>query len=215
MANLFDLLAQGRVSELRDVLAQDPAAARTRNPAGASLLVQAAYMGSAEVVAAVREVLADLDPYESIILGEADGVRAALAGGWDANEYSPDGFSALGLAAFFQRIEIFDLLLPVTRDVNQRAKNTQQVAALHAATAVREAGMVERLLLNGANPNLPQQDGFLPIHASAQHGDAVITGLLVLFGASPALANSTGKNAIDHAREGGHDWLAELLERLA
>jgi ankyrin repeat protein len=213
MANLFDVMAKGDMSELRDALAQDPGAALNRNPAGASLLAQAAYMGNAEAVAAVRAVLPELDPYEAIILGDADSVRTALAGGWDANEYSPDGFSALGLAAFFKRPEIFNLLLPITRDVNQRAKNSQQVAALHAATAVREAGMVERLLLNGADPNLTQQDGFTPLHVAAQHGDVPIVALLVLFGADPRWKNDAGADTIAQARAGGHEWLAELLER--
>jgi ankyrin repeat protein len=73
---------------------------------------------------------------------------------------------------------------------------------------------VEKLLRAGADPNLPQQDGFLPIHVSAQHGDAVITGLLLLFGAWPALTNAKGQTAIDHARAGGHDWLAGKLQAI-
>ena len=215
MANLFDLLAQGRLHELRDALTLDPAAVWNRNAAGASLLSQAAYAGNFEAIAVIRAALTRLDPYESIILGDVDGVRAALETDWDVNALAPDGFSALGLAAFFKRPEIFDLLLPLTGDVNQRAANPQQVAALHAATAVREAGMVEKLLRAGADPDLPQADGFLPIHVAAQHGDAVITGLLLLFGASPTLPNAKGKSAIDHARDGGHDWLAERLAALA
>lgn len=214
MANLFDLLAQGRLTELRDALAIDPAAAWHRNAAGASLLAQAAYTGNFEAIALIRAVLPRLDPYESIILGDVDGVRTALGNSWDVNAPSPDGFSALGLAAFFKRPEIFDILLPLTRDVNQRADNPQQVAALHAATAVGDAGMVEKLLRAGAGPNLPQADGFLPIHVSAQRGDAAITALLILFGASPTAANAKGKSAIDHAREGGHAWLADRLAAL-
>jgi len=214
MADLFDLLAQGRLTELRDALAIDPAAAWYRNAAGASLLAQAAYSGNFEAIALIRAVLPRLDPYESIILGDVESVRTALSDSWDVNAPSPDGFSALGLAAFFERPEIFDILLPLTRDVNQRANNPQQVAALHAATAVGDADMVEKLLRAGADPNLPQADGFLPIHVSAQHGDAVITGMLILFGASPTAPNAKGKCAIDHARDGGQDWLAARLASL-
>lgn len=215
MAKLFDLLAPGRLPELRDALTSDPTAVWNRNPAGASLLAQAVYMGNVEAVTLVRSVLPRLDPYESIILGNVDGVRAALETGWDVNALSPDGFTALGLTAFFKQPEIFDILLPLTRNVNQQANNPQQVAALHAATAARESGMVEKLLRAGADPNLAQANGFLPIHACAQHGDAVSCGLLILFGASIIATNAKGKTAIDHAREGRHDWLAERLEALA
>jgi ankyrin repeat protein len=214
MADLFDLLAQGRLPELRDALAIDPAAAWNRNAAGASLLAQAAYIGNFEAIALIRAVLNRLDPYESIILGDVDSVRAALDSHWDVNAPSPDGFSGLGLAAFFKRPEIFDILLPLTRDVNQRANNPQQVAALHAAAAVGQAGMVEKLLRAGADPNLPQADGFLPMHAAAHSGDAVIAGLLLLFGASPTAANAKGRSPVDIAREAGHDWLAERLAAL-
>lgn len=215
MANPFDLLAQGRLDELRDAVAADPAAARLRNASGASLLAQAVYMGNAVAVTLVRAALPDLDPWEAIMLGDADALRAALARGWNANELAPDGFTPLGLAAFFRQREAFAILLPLTRDVNQQAHNPQRVAALHAATAVREAGMVEQLLRAGADPDLPQADGFLPIHVSAQHGDAAITGLLLLFGASPTATNGKGKSAIDNARDGGHAWLAERLSALA
>ncbi len=214
MANPFDLLAQGRLDELRGALAADPAAARLRNASGASLLAQAVYMGNAAAVTLVRAALPGLDPFEAIMLGDADAVRTALGRGWDANELAPDGFTPLGLAAFFRQGEVFDILLPLTRDVNQQAQNPQGVAALHAATAAREALMVEQLLRAGADPNLPQADGFLPIHVAAQHGDAAITGLLLLFGASPTATNGKGKSAIDHARDGGHAWLAERLSAI-
>ena len=211
----FDAVSRGDVAALRDALAADPAAAASRNASGASLLAWAAYMRNPDAVASIRDLLPAIDPYEACILGEKARIEAALADGWDASALSPDGFTPLGLAAFFNEAEVFDLLLPLTRDVNQRAENSQRVAALHAATAARNAAMVERLLRAGADPNLAQADGFTPIHVAAQHGDAAITGLLVLFGASPTHRNSKGQNAIDHARSGGHEWLAARLEALA
>ena len=215
MANLFDLLAPGRLPELRDALALDPGEAKVRNASGASLLAQAVYMGNAEAATVVRDALPALDPHEAIMLGDTGSLRAAIDHGWDPNQLAPDGFTPLGLAAFFRQPEAFAILLPLTRDVNQQADNPQRVAALHAATAARDAAMVEQLLRAGADPNLAQAEGFLPIHVSAQHGDAAITGLLLLFGASPTAANGKGKSAIDHAREGGHAWLAERLAAIA
>ena len=210
--DVFDLLAQGRLDELAGALDSDPALAGARNASGASLLAWAFYVGRPEAVDLIRPRVADLDPHDAIIVGDADRVREALTAGWDANALSADGFAPLALSAFFGRDEIFDLLLPVTADVNTPAQNGQKVAALHAATARRSTAMVEKLLRAGADADQVQADGFTPLHVAAQHGDGAIAALLVLFGANPRKHNAQGNDAITHARMGGHDWLAERLE---
>lgn len=208
MADVFDLIANGDLRGLSAALAADRGLARGRNSAGASPLMFAAYYRNAEAVAAVREVLPALDPYEAIVVGDLPPTE-----GWDTNDLSPDGFSPLALAAFFGNSAAFELLLPLTRDVNRPADNAQRVAALHAATAVRQSSMVEQLLRAGADPNQTQADGFTPLHVAAGHGDTMIAALLVLFGADPVATNTKGLDAAGHARAGGHTWLAELLER--
>lgn len=212
MSDVFDLLANGRVADLNATLEAYPDLAASRHASGASLLAWAYYVGQPDAAALIRPRLAELDPYDAIIIGDKDQVTKSLATGWDANALSPDGFTPLGLAAFFNRPEIFDLLLPLTRDVNAPAQNPQKVAALHAATAVHSVPMVERLLRAGASPDQPQADGFTPLHVAARHGDGAIAALLVLFGADPRLQNAKGEDAIAQARAGGHEWLAKRLE---
>jgi ankyrin repeat protein len=209
--SLFDLVAARDTAALRDAITADASSIAIRNAEGASLLMFAAYNGNAEAAALIRAALPEIDPYEAIVIGENARVEAALAQGWDGNARSPDGFTPLALAAFFSRRDIFDLLLPVTRDVNERATNTQQVAALHAAAAVRSIPIVEKLLRAGADPNLPQQQGFVALHTAAMHGDAVLAGLLLLFGADRDRRDASGRSAADHARASGHDWLADRL----
>jgi ankyrin repeat protein len=214
MGDVFELLGKGQLADLDATLEAYPDLAASRHSSGASLLAWAYYVGQPDAAALIRPRLSELDPHDAIITGDAERVREALTAGWDANALSPDGFTPLGLAAFFNRPEIFDLLLPVTRDVDEPAQNPQKVAALHAATAVRNAAMVEKLLRAGAKPDQRQADGFTPLQAAAQHGDAMTAGLLVLFGADPRLANDKGQDAIAVARTAGHQWLAERLERL-
>lgn len=209
--DLFDALAKGDLEAVTSGLAADPALATARNASGASLLAWAFYTGKPDAVPLIRPHVAKLDPYDAIIVDDIEAVRQALAEGWNGNARSADGFTPLGLAAFFVRPAIFDLLLPLTRDVNERATNAQQVAAIHAATAQRQAGMVEKLLRAGADADLTQADGFTALHAAAMHGDAQIAGLLVLFGADVALKSTKDQDAGDLARAGGHEWLAELL----
>lgn len=211
MSSVFDMVAGNDLAGLEAALAADPGLAAARHDSGASLIAWSAYMGNAAAIALVRGHLPALDPYEAIIVGDATALEAALAAGWDADALSPDGFTALSLAAFFGNDAAFDRLLPLTGDVDRRAENRQQVAAIHAATARRNARMVEALLRAGANPDLAQQDGFTPLIAAAQHGDAVIAGLLVLFGADRELASSGGTTPAAEAEKAGHAWLAACL----
>jgi ankyrin repeat protein len=183
----------------------------TRHASGASLVAWAAYMGNVGAIAAIRANLPQLDPHEAIILRDGARLEAALASGWDANQRSPDGFTPLSLAAFFDNAEAFELLLPLTTDVNAAAQNPQKVSALHAACAKRSVGMVEKLLMAGADPNQVQADGFTPLHAAAQHGDGAIAGLLLLAGARPGDRNAAGQDAAALAHKAGHVWLADRL----
>lgn len=209
----FILVTGNDLDGLRAALSHDPEIAHARHPSGASLVAWSAYMGNVGAIAAVRAHVPELDPYEAIILKDGERLEAALAGGWDGNGLSQDGFTPLGLAAFFDNAEAFDLLLPLTRDINQPARNPQKVAALHAATAKRNTQMVEKLLRAGADPRQPQADGFTPLHVAAMHGDTAIVGLLLLFGADPRQQNAKGEDAVAHARTGGHEWLVERLAR--
>jgi ankyrin repeat protein len=210
--DVFDLLAQGKLDELAGALDTDPALAASRNASGASLLAWAFYVGRPEAADLIRPRLPELDPHDAIIVGDVDRVREALTAGWDANALSADGFGPLALSAFFGHDAIFDLLLPVTADVNTAAQNGQKVAAIHAATSRRSSAMVEKLLRAGADADQVQADGFTALHVAAQHGDGAIAALLVLFGANPHKHNAQGHDAITHARRGGHVWLAERLE---
>lgn len=209
--DVFDLLAQGKLDDLKATLAADPALAASRHLSGASLLAWAYYVGKPKAVGFIRPHLGELDAYDAIIVDDVETVKAALAAGWDGNALSADGFTPLGLAAFFHRPAIFDLLLPVTRDVNEQAQNRQQVAAIHAAVSANDTGMVEKLLRAGADPNLVQADGFTPLQGAAFNGNAAAAGALLLFGADPHLQNAKGQTAADIARENGHAWLAERL----
>lgn len=210
----FELVRKDDTAALKAALAADPAVARRSNEAGASLLSFAVYHGRREAAEAIRATLPELTPHEAIIVGDADALRSAIDGGWDANALAPDGFTALALAAFFGHEALFELLVPLTRDLNQRAKNGQQVAAIHAASAVGNRAIVERLLRAGADPDNRQQGGFTALHAAAQHGDALMAGLLLLGGADAEARTDAGQTAADLARAKGHDWLAKRLAGL-
>lgn len=211
----FELVAARDNAGLAQLLAATPAAALARNAQGASLIAFAAYCGNREAIELIRPALPAIDPWEAIILGDVERVKTALAGGWDGNARASDGFTPLALAAFFRQPEIFDLLLPLTRDLDARADNPQLVAAIHAAAAMGDTAAVAHLLRAGANPDLPQQQGFVPLHTAGFNGDAPLAGLLLLFGADPGRCDAGGRTPADRAREKGHGWLADRLAGFA
>lgn len=213
MTDLFDLVARNDISGLASALTADPSTIAVRHTSGASLLAWSAYVGNTTALSMLRKHWSRLDPYEAIIVGDLPVLNAALADGWDGNALSPDGFTPLGLAAFFGNEPAFDLLLPLTRDVNQQATNPQKVAALHAATARRSGTMVKKLLKAGADSNLRQVQDVTALHVAAANGDNPIAVMLLASGADPSLKDTAGLDAAAHARAKGHVWLASRLAK--
>jgi ankyrin repeat protein len=214
MGDVFDFVVAADRAALMTALEVEPGLLGARHASGASLIAYAAYHGQNDLARELGQRAKPLDPLDAIIIGDQRSVEHALQAGWDANALSGDGFTPLALACFFSNEPAFQRLLPLTQDINHRANNPQQVAALHAATARRATGMVEALLRAGADPNLKQAEGFRPLHAAAQHGDLMIAGLLLVAGAHPRSETDSGKTAADYAREAGHIWLAGRLQRL-
>jgi uncharacterized protein len=190
----------------------DPGLLGQRSPAGLSPLTLAAYMGLADLVAALRARRGHPDFFEALILGEAEVVEAALATGQDVNQLAPDGFTPLGLAVFFQHGELARRLLAAGADVDARADNAQRVAALHAAVARGDAILVETLLAHAATVDLTQQQGITPLHAAAGAGRADLVEMLRRAGADPRRRDDQGRDAAEHARQHGHADLAMSLQ---
>ena len=77
-----------------------------------------------------------LDIWEASAVGNLERVNELLD--QDAsllNAFSTDGFTALGLAAFFGNKAVLEVLLTRGADVNIAANNPMKVQALHSAFA--------------------------------------------------------------------------------
>jgi uncharacterized protein len=150
-----------------------------------SPVLQALYEGRTDDVERLRAESRELDLFEASALGDADRLRELLDGGADPNEFAPDGFTPLTLAAFFKHPEAVRLLLDRGADVHQRARNEQiQVLPLHSAAA--DGGSVEivrDLLDAGADVNATQPGGFRAIDAARQEGNEELDQLLLERGA--------------------------------
>jgi ankyrin repeat protein len=210
---LFEAIKGGNVDEVRRAAQADPAVLQSRDASGASPILIAAYHMKPDVVDALVELGAPVDIFEAAVLGKVDRIEAILkASPARASEHSPDGFPAVGLAAFFGQPAAVKALIAAGADVNTAATNALKVAAIHAAVAGRNMEVVKAVLAAGADPNAPQQQGFRPIHEAGSNANRALAELLIAHGGDPSLTTDDGKSAVDLARDKGHaefaDWLA-------
>ena len=118
-----------------------------------------------------------------------------------AADWSPDGFTALHLAAFFGRETVAATLLEHGADVNAVARNPLRVQPLHSAAAAGHTPVARLLLEYGADPNARQEGGFVPLHAAAQAGNDELYELLLASGADQDAATDDGRTAADFRAE--------------
>jgi ankyrin repeat protein len=80
--------------------------------------------------------------------------------------------------------------------------------ALHWAVSRQHTEIVTMLLEAGANPNVPDNDGYTPLHDAAEMGDcsparAMLEALLAA-GADPSQQEKNGRTPLDLAESTGH-----------
>jgi uncharacterized protein len=202
-----------RVAEL---VAADPTLASTRDRDGVSAIMRSRYRFDRATTDALLAVDPDLDVFEAATLGYIDRLRERLAEDPDrAMAFSPDGFTALHLAAFFGKTEAARTLLDGGAAVNVYSRNEQSVQPLHSAAAGRHHEVCRLLIAAGADVNARQRQGFTPLHAAAQHGDVELVELFLSAGADPTAPRDTGETPADTAEAAGHADVARRLREVA
>jgi ankyrin repeat protein len=163
-----------------------------------SELLDALYRGDSEAVDAKLAESPDLTIFEAAAVGDLERVHELLLleGGF-VDLWSPDGFTALHLAAFFGHQDVAAELLRRGADANAVARNPMQVQPLHSAAAADHTGICRLLLDHGADANSRQEGGFRPIHAAAQNGNDELYELLVERGADQEAAADDGRTVAD------------------
>ena len=215
MASPADMMAAvtaGDTDRVTALLAEDPALAMARGDDGVSAVLLARYRFDRPTLDVLLAADPDLDLFEASAVGRIDRVRVALDDDPETvRRLSPDGFTALHLAAFFGKSEIARLLIDSGAAVDTYTTNDFANQPLHAAAAGRHIEVCRVLLAAGADVNATQHGGSTPLHEAAQHGDVELTELLLSAGADPAIALPDGTTPADMAERAGHVDLAKRL----
>jgi ankyrin repeat protein len=215
-SDMMEAVAAGDVDRVTALLAEDPSLAMARGSDGVSALLLARYRFDRRIMDALLAADPDLDLFEAAALGRIDRLRERLdddPGG--VGRFSPDGFTALHLAAFFGKPEVARLLIAAGARVDTYTTNDFANQPLHAAAAGRHLEVCRVLLAAGADVDATQHGGYTPLHEAAQHGDAEMVELFLSAGADPSVLVAEGGSPADLAEAAGHHDVATRLREVA
>jgi len=218
-AEFIEAVKKGDRSTVDRMLDADPALASARDEGGVSAVLLAHYYGKPEVAAALLSRAPALDVFEAATAGDATRVAALVDADRSlANAIAVDGYTPLGLAAFFKRPGVVKALLDRGAKPSLPSRD-QGFTPLHSAVANDAAGSerdIVRLLLEaGADPNAKSREGGTPLHTAAFTGDLDVAELLLAHGADPNVTDPKGHTPLDVARERKNVEVATALHHAA
>lgn len=180
-----------------------------------SPVLQALYRGMERVPAALEARGYAFDLIEAAAVGDAARLAEHIADEHDLALKSPDGWTALHLAAFLGRPEATAVLLAAGADHAAVSSNPMANQPLHAAIAGRsDPGVIAALIAAGADASYAAGSLWTPLHLAASGGNEALCETLLEKGADPAAVSADGKTAADVAHERGHLTLGQRLRKL-
>jgi uncharacterized protein len=203
----------GDDARVRQLLVEDDTLIEARTERGLSMLLLAVYSGQPEIAKTLIEHHAPLDIFEAAAIGNAERV-----GEWLdlqpnlVNAFAHDGFTPLGLGAFFGHRNVVELVLTRGANPNLASNNSQQVAPLNSAAAGQHLDIARVLIAQGADVNARQTGGFVPLHSAAQNGQIEMIRLLIEHAADLNAKSETGMTPFDYAIQANHNEAANLLD---
>ncbi len=150
--SLFQLIDAGDKDALCDALSDDPDLAAQRSAEGLSPVLHALYTGKADLVDPILDANPPLDVFDAAAVGRTRGLEELLeAEPALVTAWSPDGFTALHLAAFFGQEDAAELLLDRGSDPRAVSRHREiEVAPVQSAAAGEHDAIVRLLLQRGA-----------------------------------------------------------------
>ncbi len=218
---VVDLLTAARggdIERVKTLLKADPRLLVARDPMGNTALIIAVNSGHDALADLLFDAGVEPGLHEAAAIGDIARVRAALdAHPAQLDTYSPEGFTALALAAHFGHLEVMRLLIDRGADVNRMATHRIGVTPLHAALFGRQVEAALLLVERGADVTLARggagmkRAGWTPLHYAAGMGFTALVQPLLDRGADPSSRDEEGKTPLDVAIDTNHSEIVDVL----
>jgi ankyrin repeat protein len=203
---------KGKPAQVKAMLQKEPTLAAVKNADGVSAVLLACYYRHKEVAAELLATGIELNVFEASATGRTERVKVLLKKDPGlASAYATDGFTPLGLAAFFGHKLVAEALLAGGAKVNQASRNKEKVLPLHSAVAAQQADIVRLLIDHGADVKACQTAGITPLHQAAASGQLDMARLLLSHGADIKAKMEDGKTPRDLAVDRKQARVAEFL----
>ncbi len=210
----------GDAAKVKQLLEQDPRLVAARDPLGNTALILAVNAGHNEIAELLLAAGVHPDIYEAASIGRTKLVAQFLKQDPSLlDSYSPEGCTALALAAHFGQIETLKFLITRGGNVDAVSKHTMNVTPLHAALFGRRIEAAKVLLAAGANVTPKRggtgwpRAGWTALHYTAAFGFADLAQALLDRGADLGASDEHGNTPLQIAIDEGQHDLAELLRR--
>lgn len=209
---LEEYIQSGNTAELNLLLIQKPELVFQKTSHLVSPLMLSCYYKNPEISSLLLNYKPQIDLFEAAAMGKFDIVAHLLYQEPEKiNDFSDDGFTALGLAAYFGHEEVTRYLLLKGAEANLPSKNGHHVYPLHSAAAANHTMVAKMLLEGGAEVNIKQKKGITPLHSAAYNGNIELLIVLLESGAEVKAQTEDGKTPADMAARQGYHDISKIL----
>jgi ankyrin repeat protein len=212
-AAFIDAIKAGEFERVKAMVSADPGLIDARSRSGESGVLTAVYHRHQDIINLLVARGAALSIFEACAAGELERVERLLDEKTDVNAYSPDGWTALHLAAFFGHTRIAEVLLAHDASAAARSRNPNGNTPLHAALAGNHKLVAGLLIGAGADVNAADAGGWRPLHLAAANNNLDAMKALIAQGADVLSVNGEGKTPLSIALEKNQREAAALLKR--
>jgi len=190
-----------------------PETFRLRNESGETLFLYCVFRGKAKCAELLKR-RGGQSLHEAALAGDAKRVvELAKSAPWAIDTLSPDGWTALHLAAFLGQGDALVALLSAGADPRIFGKAFESNLPIHAAAAGRrlDKASFAKLVAATGDPDVLQKAGYTALMIAAANGFTDAVDALLAAGADTKIKTPDGKTAADFAHERGHEELAKRL----